>query len=82
MSRKPCQCIKLVNEKLADYNGKLETNWLDNPPRALISVSKVVPRGKKPPYMTATFCPFCGAKYRDARKSIAAAAERLASHAG
>lgn len=71
-----CKCIDKVNAKLAEYNGLLETNLLANPPRAMISICKAVPRGKKPPLMEATFCPFCGAKYRERKPAAVTPRDR------
>ena len=65
-----CKCFERVNEKLADYNGMLEFNFLADPPRAMVSVCKAKSRGKKPPLMEATYCPFCGGRYRDKRISV------------
>lgn len=66
-----CGCMKLVNEKLAEYNGILEFNMLAATPRAMISICKIATRGKKPPLMEASFCPFCGRKYLERRRSLA-----------
>ena len=61
-----CACISKVNEKLAEYNGVLVTNWLAEPSRAMISVCKKVERTRqKPPLMEAAYCPFCGKKYKE-----------------
>ena len=65
-----CTCISKVNEKLAEYNGMLEFNFLADPPRAMVSVCKAKSRGKKPPLMEATFCPFCGDRYRNGRTNV------------
>ncbi len=67
-----CKCIDKVNQKLVEYNAILETNLLAKPSRALISICKIAPRGKKPPLMEASYCPFCGEKYKEQRKSLAA----------
>lgn len=72
-----CNCIEKVNEKLREYNGALETNWLAQPSRTLVSVYKVVARGKKPPLMEATFCPFCGEKHKERKKSLAVVAAHV-----
>lgn len=63
-----CKCIERVNAKLADYNGILETNLLANPQRVVLTTSKVVPRGKKPPLFEASYCPFCGEKYKEQKR--------------
>lgn len=64
-----CNCITKIDEKLAEYNGILEINLLANPSRALVSVCKRFPRGKKPPLMEASYCPFCGKKYKERKRS-------------
>lgn len=69
-----CDCIKRVNAKLADYNGVLETNLLANPQRVVLSTTKITSRGKRPPIFEASYCPFCGEKYKEKkRRSLAAA---------
>lgn len=60
-----CNCFAKVNKKLVGYNGILEFNFLALPPRTMVSLCKVQPRGKKPPLMEATYCPFCGEKYKE-----------------
>ena len=66
-----CNCIKKVNEKLAEYNGILVTNLLADPPRAMVDVCKIASRGKKPPLFEASYCPFCGAKYPKNKRELA-----------
>jgi hypothetical protein len=67
-----CECIANVNDKLAEYNGTLETNLLSDPPRALISVCKRDTKvRRKPPLFEASFCPFCGEQYRSAKDEMA-----------
>lgn len=66
-----CKCIERVDEKLAEYNGLLLTNWLANPPRAMISICKKNERARqKPPLMEAAYCPFCGTKYKERKSSL------------
>jgi hypothetical protein len=31
----------------------------------MISICKMAPRGKKPPLMEASYCPFCGSRYKE-----------------
>jgi hypothetical protein len=66
-----CDCIDKVNVLLAERNGLLETNWLSNPARAMVSVCRKESRGKKPPLMEATHCPFCGDKYPERKRDMA-----------
>jgi len=66
-----CDCIKRINRALADHNAMLETNWLSDPPRAMISICKQASHGKKPPLMEATHCPFCGDKYPEKTRDLA-----------
>ena len=69
-----CTCISKVNNKLADYNGLLVTNFLTDPPRAMISVCKKVERQRnKPPLMEASHCPFCGKKYKESKRALTSA---------
>jgi hypothetical protein len=63
-----CKCIERVDAKLAEYNAACETNLVANPPRAMISLYKVKPRGAKPPLMEASYCPFCGKEYPKRRE--------------
>lgn len=65
-----CECFARVNEKFAEFNGALECNLMASPPRAMISVCKVNSRGKKPPLMEASYCPFCGRKYKNDRMTV------------
>ena len=66
-----CTCIRKVDAKLAEYNGLLVTNFLTDPPRAMISVCKKVERQRgKPPLMEASYCPFCGKKYPKPKNSL------------
>jgi len=57
-----CKCFTNINKRLAEYNGTLEFNMLAKTPRAMLVITKIK-KGKKPPLMEATFCPFCGKKY-------------------
>lgn len=69
-----CDCIKRVNEKLADQNLALDVSFVLNPKQAYDSLSisthwkdssKKV-RGKKPTSILVSYCPFCGVKAREA----------------
>jgi hypothetical protein len=67
-----CKCIQIVNAQLVPYNGLVETNWLSNPARAMVSICKLVSKiNKTPPVMEATFCPFCGEKYPEKKGDLA-----------
>jgi hypothetical protein len=59
-----CGCRKQIDEKLAPLNGRLATGFtVQNgtmPLTLLMQVEKINPRGKKPPHVLPTFCPFCG----------------------
>ena len=64
-----CDCITRVDEKLAEQNLALDVTFLiSGGMQDTLSVSthwkdssKKV-RGKKPPTIVVTFCPFCGKK--------------------
>lgn len=59
-----CACISDVNNKLAEHNAGLVTTLFAAPKRVVIGTNKVDSKKRgKPPYMLATFCPFCGEKY-------------------
>ena len=63
-----CDCIKQVNEKLSEHNGRLATGFLIRGDmsagmRLLLATEKIDPaKRKKVPHVTAAYCPFCGAK--------------------
>lgn len=63
-----CECMKSLNNDLAAHNCKLAVGFavtasggMDVFP--ILATEKIVPRGKRPPILTATYCPFCGEKY-------------------
>lgn len=67
-----CDCIAGIDEKLAGQNFALDTSFLLGEDLSLSAItlsigthwkdpSKKV-RGKKPPTIIVTFCPFCGKK--------------------
>ena len=62
-----CDCIKMVDEKLAEENLALDTMIiLSNPGGVTLSISThwkdagKKPRSKKPKTILVNFCPFCG----------------------
>lgn len=63
-----CDCTKLVNEKLAERNGRLASGFLIRGDmsvgmRLLVATEKLDnSKRKKVPPVTAAFCPFCGEK--------------------
>ena len=63
-----CDCMKLVNEKLATHNGRLATGFqmtadMGIKMRLLLATEKIDKHKRKPvPSVTAPYCPFCGAK--------------------
>ena len=64
-----CNCIKQVNEQLASANGRLAVGFgitkdLGVIARLLVGVEKVdKAKRAKPPVVSASHCPFCGAKF-------------------
>jgi hypothetical protein len=67
-----CDCIQRLNEKLAEQNFALDVSFLLGKDLSLTGttlsvgthwkdLSKKI-RGKKPPTIVVTFCPFCGVK--------------------
>lgn len=63
-----CNCDKKLDEKLAPLNGRLVRGFVMAPGKlelspVFITVEKLIPRGKKPPRVVASYCPFCGAKF-------------------
>lgn len=59
-----CDCIARVNEKLAEHNSKIELPWFGPQMPRVITRKKDDKKRGKPIHMFATFCPFCGTKYR------------------
>lgn len=63
-----CDCMKLVNETLATHNGRLATGFeitadMGIKMRLLLATEKIDKTKRKPvPSVTASYCPFCGAK--------------------
>lgn len=62
-----CDCIKMVDDKLAEENLALDTTIIfSNPVTVTLSLSThwkdsdKKPRGKKPKTIIVNFCPFCG----------------------
>lgn len=71
-----CDCRKRIDEKLASLNGKLATGFCFTPRGSaqltlLMQVEKIKPRGKKPPHVLPTFCPFCGEKIKADKREVA-----------
>jgi hypothetical protein len=65
-----CDCITRIDEQLAKQNFALDTSFLFGKNLSLTAVTLSVGthwkdsskkiRGKKPPTIVVTFCPFCG----------------------
>lgn len=62
-----CDCIKVIDAKLAEENLALDTMIiLSNPVMVTLSLSThwkeltKKPRGQKPKTLVVNFCPFCG----------------------
>lgn len=69
-----CECLKFVDEKLAGQGLHVDVAFfLDGRPcRAIVSTSLVVPACRQTHRLSfaATFCPFCGKKYPDAKPKL------------
>lgn len=71
-----CDCIKRVNEKLAEQNLALNATFIPEPkkPYSTLSISTHFKdlakkkRGQKPMSIIVTYCPFCGKKAKDAHE--------------
>lgn len=63
--REMCDCINKINKHLEPQNAIITVNFFDEP-QAFISLSKrdKEKRGKLP-LLLASFCPFCGEKYKE-----------------
>lgn len=65
-----CNCVKRINEKLAEQNLALDATFILEPekPYSVLSVSTHFKdlskkrRGQKPVSIIVTYCPFCGKK--------------------
>jgi hypothetical protein len=77
-----CDCHTKIDEKLKPLNGRLATGFNVTPNgiemTLLMQVEKINARGKKPPHVLPTFCPFCGTKVDGVAKTRAEA-EALSS---
>lgn len=64
-----CGCRSRINAGLESRNARLASGFTVWPEGAMdlapvfVTLEKINPRGKKPPTLLATFCPFCGEKY-------------------
>jgi hypothetical protein len=77
-----CDCIKSVNEKLADMNLALDVSIMFSEDMRVATDSLTIsthwkdptkkPRGKKPTTIMVTYCPFCGVKATKDTESAAA----------
>jgi hypothetical protein len=60
-----CECRARIDASLEAKNARLAAGFVHkgatlelSPP--LIELEKINPRGKKPPILMASYCPFCG----------------------
>jgi hypothetical protein len=76
-ARVMCTCHADIDTKLEPLNGKLATGFqLVRDEREMVltllmQVEKINPRGKKPPHVLPTYCPFCGDKLNVAKAEAA-----------
>lgn len=72
-----CECVNKINALLAEQNAILVSTF-STPSRVVIDTAKVDPRvrGRKPPVMLATHCPFCGTEYSPKPAAVAGQPER------
>jgi hypothetical protein len=67
-----CDCIRRIDDKLAEQNFELDVSFLLGEKLSTMAVtlsigthwkdSEKKVRGKKPPTIVVTFCPFCGVR--------------------
>lgn len=67
-----CDCVERIDEKLAEQNFALDVSFLLGHDLSLTATTLSVGthwkdpskkiRGKKPPTIVVTFCPFCGVR--------------------
>ena len=58
-----CDCVKTVNELLAQHNTKVELPWF-GPQQVFVTTIKIDQKKRgNPKSMFASHCPFCGEKY-------------------
>jgi hypothetical protein len=62
-----CECITLMDEKLAERNTRLLTTIVFGKPQGYLAVTlaseKIAPRNRDKVTALPTFCPFCGVRY-------------------
>lgn len=62
-----CECIETVNAELAPRNTKIVIPMF-GPQRPFVETCKLDDKKRgKPVGLFASFCPFCGVKYEDAK---------------
>lgn len=71
-----CNCVNLIDEKLAEENLALDTVFILGPPfETTLAISthwkdaEKKPRGKKPKTIIVSYCPFCGKKTERKQKA-------------
>jgi len=73
-SKKTCPCIKAVDAKLAESNGRISRCFsagfstgggarMELSPPMIVTEKIVAGLRKKPPLLVASHCPFCGTAY-------------------
>ena len=66
-----CECRSIIDTNLKPSNARLAFGFMVSdtmnvsPP--MIALEKINPKGKKPPILVATYCPFCGDKYKESK---------------
>ena len=66
----PCNCIQIVDAKLAEHNTRLKLPIFftaagedPRPTRLFVATEKATEKRGKPVSMFANYCPFCGVRY-------------------
>jgi hypothetical protein len=65
-----CDCLSEATKKLADYNTRpsFSITLSDGVQRAIVATSPIPPN-RKPKTLLATYCPMCGKKYGQPRRT-------------